>query len=180
MIRKASDYLQSLYGGSFLIAENKQQLLPMATGLLELTDTSLRAYQQLARRIDSTDNLSWVEPVNDIRNQIDELLSPGFLQRAGAKWLRRYPTYFAAIDRRLDAVDKSPEQDRRKRAELQPLWEDLQALLDVPAAEEEQRIELNHCRWLFEELRVSVYAQSLGTVEKVSIQRLENRIQQYR
>ena len=38
---------------------------------------------------------------------------------------------------------------------------------------EGQRREL---RWLLEELRVSIFAQSIGTSEKVSIKRLETRM----
>jgi len=38
-------------------------------------------------------------------------------------------------------------------------------------------LEYNQIRWSLEELRVSLFAQDLGTAEKVSVSRLEKRIQ---
>ncbi|MEM7208958.1 MAG: ATP-dependent RNA helicase HrpA [Pseudomonadota bacterium] len=156
-----------------LISEHQRELLPNATTMLELVDTSLRAYQAIARRMGEANQLSWIEPMQDIRDQLDSLLAPGFVSRAGMTWLSRYPVYMQAIDRRLDAIDKSPDQDRRKRAELLPLWEQYQTLDGERAERELDVTELERCRWLFEELRISLFAQSLGTREKISIARLE-------
>ena len=156
-----------------VISENEKQLLPQATQMLEWLYNALRGYQSLARRMDNSDQLSWVEPVEDIRNQLEHLFAPGFLQKAGAKWLKRYPVYIAAIERRLDAVDKSPEQDRLKRAELLPLWERVVDILSTDACEAPGEEETVRCRWLMEELRISMFAQSLGTAEKVSLQRID-------
>ena len=160
-----------------IIAERQKNLLPLAQRLLEPLDTGLREYQSLSRRIDKSNQLSWVEPLQDIRDQLNCLFAPGFITRAGAVWLERYPVYLKSIGRRLDAIDKAPEQDRLKRAEYLPLWEQFKQLReirdDLPGYEENYW----RCRWRLEELRVSLFAQSLGTREKVSIARLEQELE---
>lgn len=117
-----------------------------------------------------------MEPLEDIREQLQNLLAAGFIGKAGMRWLKRYPVYLKAIDKRLDAIDKSPEQDRLKRAEFLPLWEQFKQL---PV--EHNNTSIHHesyplCRWRLEELRVSLFAQSLGTCERVSVQRLEREL----
>lgn len=156
-----------------VIAQHQKDLLPLANTLLELLDTSLRAYRQLARRIGQSNRLSWVEPLEDIHGQLALLFAPGFIGKAGATWLKRYPVYLKAIERRLDAIDKSPEQDRLKRAGFLPLWQQFRQRLPVCGSDAGCDERHMHYRWRMEELRISLFAQSLGTCEKVSLQRLE-------
>jgi len=75
------------------------------------------------------------------------------------------PVYFKAIDKRLDSLDREPDRDRRRRAELLPVWEKIKDMSAVAGVQD--------IRWLMEELRVSVFAQELGTADKVSVARLE-------
>ena len=157
-----------------IIAERQKTLIPLATKMVEFLDTALREYQRLSRRISKSNQLSWVEPLQDIREQLDHLFAKGFIGCAGDTWLRRYPVYLNAIMRRLDAIDKAPEQDRRKRAELLPLWEQFKQLPKSKVDTPNYASDYASCRWRIEELRVSLFAQSLGTVEKVSVQRVEN------
>jgi len=90
--------------------------------------------------------------------------------------MKRMGVYFQAMDKRLTAIDKSPDKDRARRAELLPVWETFKQL---PAAREndlDYAQAHSEIRWLFEELRISLFAQELGTREKVSVARLESRL----
>jgi ATP-dependent helicase HrpA len=114
----------------------------------------------------------------DIRDQTAGLIFPGFVTSTGLERLQRLPVYFQAMDKRLDAIDKAPDKDRRRRAELLPVWEAFKAL---PAEKDDDpvyRSARTALRWAFEELRVSLFAQELGTREKVSVSRLENRVEE--
>ena len=81
------------------------------------------------------------------------------------------------MDKRLDAIDMAPDKDRRRRAELLPVWESYKALPLDRDDDPDYRQAHSDLRWAFEELRVSLFAQDLGTREKVSVSRLENRVQ---
>ena len=151
----------------------KKEIIPTAVALLDTVDAALRAYQALSRRIAKNDQLSWIEPVEDIRSQLQCLFSPGFISRAGLKWIKRYPVYIQAIEQRLNAVDQHPEKDRHKRSELTPLW---RRWVECQARVSAYDPEVHALQWAFEELRVSLFAQRLGVIEKVSLQRLEKRL----
>ena len=87
------------------------------------------------------------------------------------------PLYFQAIDKRLDSIDKAPDKDRRRRSEFLPVWERFKTLPDNKDDDPDYQAAYRDLRWAFEELRISLFAQDLGTAEKVSISRLENRVQ---
>ncbi|HBR95839.1 MAG TPA: ATP-dependent RNA helicase HrpA, partial [Gammaproteobacteria bacterium] len=159
------------------VSQGRPKLLTEATSICALLERILDKNRALAKRLDGSVSLSWIEPAMDIREQLSRLIFVGFVSQTPSKWLARYPAYLEAIDRRLDAIDQSPDKDRRRRAEYLPLWEKFHALPahnDALTHYESQHTEL---RWLLEELRVSVFAQAVGTQEKVSLPRIEKKIQ---
>jgi ATP-dependent helicase HrpA len=99
----------------------------------------------------------------DVRAQLDALVGAGFATRAGAARLPDLRRYVRAMKRRLDQVASDPARDRVRMQEVQ----ELQAAADKAPT----RI-ADEARWLIEELRVSMFAQSLGTRQPVSVQRI--------
>ena len=73
---------------------------------------------------------------------------------------------------RIEKLDRSPERDRQLSAEVRRLSGPFDKHYPGPDGAEP---ELEHFRWLLEELRVSLFAQELGTSEPVSPKRLEKR-----
>jgi ATP-dependent helicase HrpA len=68
-----------------------------------------------------------------------------------------------AIQLRFDKLDQSPDKDRMRRVEIEPLAEHILELTPQTIAASE---DLQIYRWLLEELRVSVFAQELGAKKK--------------
>ena len=158
------------------LESNRKQLVGIANELCEATAAVFEQYRIVAKRIEGSVSLSWVEAIGDIKDQIKQLLFPGFVTAIGLSRMKRVSVYFQAMGRRLDAIDQSPDKDRRARAELLPIWEQFKAL---PASRDDfpDYVETHSgLRWAFEELRVSLFAQELGTKEKVSVARLESRL----
>jgi ATP-dependent helicase HrpA len=94
---------------------------------------------------------------DDVAAQLRRLVHPSFVTAAGATRLPDVRRYLRAAERRLDKLAESPGRDR--------------ALMDrVHALESHPRAEA--VRWQLEELRVSLFAQSLGTAHPVSEQRI--------
>ncbi len=106
----------------------------------------------------------------DIESQLDDLLYPDFTADISTMRLAEYPRYLDGIDQRLQALEIDPRRDVRRQTEVEPWW---QRYLDYIHSGQPYSAELNHYRWLIEEFRIQVFAQQLGTREKVSIQRLE-------
>ena len=114
------------------------------------------------------------DTVRDVAEQIGWLCPPGFAALVPSARLAEYPRYLEAIRKRLDAASFDPAADRRKMGPVREAWGRYAALVgdregnppfDEAAAE--------RYRWLVEEYRVAVFAQSLGTAVPASRQRLD-------
>lgn len=108
----------------------------------------------------------------DAKSQIQQLLAPGFLINTDWQWLEHYPRYFQAIDYRLDKLRSGSGQ---RDQELTQTVKQLLTSHDAIASDQSDtaRTKANEIRWMIEELRVSLFAQPLGTAIKVSPQRIE-------
>ena len=86
------------------------------------------------------------------------------MARTGARHLPQLARYLTAISRRLDKLPAAPARDRQLRRQVTALEERYAGLARFDPD--------GDVRWLLEELRVSLFAQSLGTAEPVSEQRV--------
>ena len=161
-----------------VLQDNRASLVGIAGQFCETLGQVLEHHRQVAKRLDGSISLSWIEPAADIRDQIDALIFPGCVTATGRQQLTRVPLYFQAMNKRLDGIDKAPDKDRRRRAEFLPVWEQFKVLPGNKDDDPAYRNAHNALRWAFEELRISLFAQDLGTSEKVSVSRLENRVEE--
>ena len=86
--------------------------------------------------------------------------------------LRQYPRYLAAVEVRRDKLASQVHADRLlmdQIHDLQSSW--LHQVQALPAGRP-QHAALREARWMLEEWRVQLWAQHLGTAQKVSDQRI--------
>jgi ATP-dependent helicase HrpA len=150
-----------------------------AEALAERTDPVLRdllrvlaAWREAERLLSGRAELVTLAALQDMREQMARLMARGFLGEAGADRLRRYPTYLAALRRRRERLQEDLARDRLLMDQVLPLQE---AVLHQLAALPDGRPpgeQLRRARWMLEELRVSLWAQQLGTDGPVSDQRI--------
>ena len=105
--------------------------------------------------------------VDDAEAHLGRLLRPGFVASAGARRLPDVLRYVRGVEHRLERLDVA--RDARRRAEVVPLEQRYAALSRAGAAASTDLVEVG---WLLEELRVSVFAQPLGTNVPVSATRV--------
>jgi ATP-dependent helicase HrpA len=103
--------------------------------------------------------------VADATAQLDALVHPGFVSETGLAQLVHLPRYLEALAYRMDRWRERPGRDAEAMARVQRLQARHGAVLASP--------EGRHARWLIEELRVSVFAQHLGTAVPVSEHRVD-------
>ncbi|AHE97232.1 ATP-dependent RNA helicase HrpA [Thioalkalivibrio paradoxus] len=144
--------------------------------LAQLSARILADWHDLRRRLDGDLPLSWIEAARDIRDQLAHLVPADFLLATPPETLPELPRYLQAIARRLERLEHTPDKDRRLRVDIEPMWDEAKRLL---AAHPEDPTVLRF-RYRVEELRVSVFAQELGTREKVSIPRLARELDELR
>ncbi|MBL8259841.1 MAG: ATP-dependent RNA helicase HrpA [Candidatus Competibacteraceae bacterium] len=133
----------------------------------------LAAYHEARRAVAAADATAWAEALADVREQMGELVYPGFLSRTPPEWLAQLPRYLRAILLRLQKLRQAPDKDRQRRADIIRLAQRWRGQHERNARLEKRDPELIRFRWLLEELRVSQFAQELRTVEPVSVKRLE-------
>ena len=149
----------------------RDELVDTAMEVAVLAGRVLRHARAVERRLDEHTAEAVQPALTDISVQVARLVHPGFLTATGLEQLAHLPRYLEAIDRRLDKLARDPHRDRALMARValaEQALERLQARRAGP--------EVTQLRWLVEELRVSLFAQSLGTPRPVSEQRVMKEI----
>ena len=96
---------------------------------------------------------------------VQRLFPVGFLAGVPHRWLLHYPRYLKAHARRAQRARLDPRKDAERARELEPFEKQIASL---PSAV----VVAHDLFWLLEELRVSIFAQDLGTSLKISPARL--------
>ncbi len=152
-----------------LKAELGSGLFAAAIERLKLAESIIEAHAEL---------MPWLEPpllgfatanYEDLVEQRDELLAPGFLRDTDPQHLGHIPRYLRGMRLRAERLRQDPARDQARMLGVHTYWREYlkrrRSGASDPAA-------LNELRWLIEELRVSVFAQELRTAEPVSPKRL--------
>lgn len=111
------------------------------------------------------------EAVADAADQLARLVRPGFVTSSGSARLPDIVRYLAALDRRLDKLPTEIERDRHRMQQVRGLEQRYITLLDRYGNRPLPQ-EVVDAGWMLEELRVSVFAQVLGTAYPISEQRV--------
>jgi ATP-dependent helicase HrpA len=107
-----------------------------------------------------------------MREQVGRLVGRGFLGAAGADRLRRFPTYLRAVRQRRERLAEDLLRDRQRMEQVRPLEDAFAHQVAALPEGYPPGDRLRRARWMLEELRVSLFAQQLGTDEPVSDQRI--------
>jgi len=132
----------------------------------------LLAARAAEKLISKTSSMALLGPLADAREQLGNLVYPGFVAATGTTQLRRLPVYLAALAHRIERLADNLGRDRAWLTEVQQATERyVSAGGDLPLQPDAPE-HLRHARWMLEELRVSLFAQHLPTAEPVSLQRI--------
>ena len=108
--------------------------------------------------------------VADIERQLASLVYDGFVASMGVDRLADTLRYLQAVTRRIDRLSEHVERDRARMERVQTLEREWEELSDaVPDS-----IALVEVGWMLQELRVSFFAQDIGTSSKVSEKRVRD------
>jgi len=162
---KAKEQIRGELGDTVVeIATQVEQVLSIAHGL----------NKRMKGRVD----LTMITAHGDIKSQLQSLVFKGFVSQHGAAKMTDLIRYLKAIERRLEKLPVDPNRDRLCVLELEKVAEQYQKLTNkipkgMPVPEE-----ISNIFWMQQELRVSLFAQTLGTPYPVSAKRVLNAIKE--
>ncbi len=175
-----ADYLMTEAGGPAWDREGFERLsAAVRSGLRETAadvvthvESALRLAHSIGARLADMRADAVRPAVDDMRAHLSRLIYPWFVTATGYRRLPHLTRYLRGIERRLDKLAENPPRDAASMAiALRAEQAYRQAVADLPAARRDDA-DVADVRWMLEELRVSLFAQTLGTQAPVS----ENRI----
>jgi ATP-dependent helicase HrpA len=112
------------------------------------------------------------DAIIDIRAQLERLLPSGFVTATGSGHLADLIRYLTAIGRRLDRLPYAVEADRQRMQRVHAVQDAYDELVDALPPGRQSAANVRDIGRQIEELRVSLWAQQLGTPRPVSEQRI--------
>ena len=138
----------------------------------------LTAAREVERTLREQNSLTLLGALGDVKTQLAGLIHPDFISRTGSARLVHLPRYLRGALDRVRALADNPGRDRQRMTEFEratALFADAGGVVPLP---ENTSPALVRTRWLLEEYRVSLFAQSLGTAEPVSLQRIQKSLRE--
>ena len=130
----------------------------------------IREAHRVELRLSSARAPAVVAPAREVSAQLGGLVYTGFVTGTPAAQLPHLRRYLQAMSQRLDDATTNPSRDRERQAQVDVVVADLTDLQSRLGDNESNTLE--DIRWMIEELRVSLFAQKLGTAYPVSVPRI--------
>ena len=162
-----------------LVMAVRQQVEPVARKGVVAAGRVISRLQELGRRADELSSRATgpgspiAAALEDVAAQLADIAGPRFVSRTGLGRLADVERYLVAVDRRLDKLPTDPRRDLALTQRAQALQQKLAEAEAVPGADRDALVEVG---WMLQELRVSLFAQSLGTRAPVSEERISRAI----
>nr|WP_232103269.1 ATP-dependent RNA helicase HrpA [Serratia liquefaciens] len=156
----------------------RAELNETVVGVAKQVEQILTAVFNINKRLKGRVDISLALALSDIKNQLGGLVYRGFVTNNGWKRLSDTLRYLQAIERRLEKLATDPHRDRAQMLRVEQVQQAWQQWLNKLPPKRQQDEEVKEVRWMIEELRVSLFAQQLGTPYPISDKRILQTIEQ--
>ncbi|MGV6988936.1 ATP-dependent RNA helicase HrpA [Testudinibacter sp. P80/BLE/0925] len=155
----------------------RENLNETTVGIAKQVEQILTLTFELNKRLKGKMDFTMAFALSDIKSQLANLVQQGFVQRNGYQRLPDLLRYLQAIDKRIDKLAQDVNRDRANMLRVEKVSEAYQQLLAKLPKSQPISDEILEIRYMIEELRVSLFAQQLGTAYPISDKRILNSIQ---
>ena len=156
----------------------RDRLAPETARVVESVARVLIEAHEVQIRLSGANPVPALQPaLADMQAQFARLIYPGFIAATGARRLTDLVRYLRAIVRRLDKLAGEQVRDADRMAAVRRVADAYEVRLRDLPAQARTLPEVDAVRWLIEELRVSLFAQVLGTPVPVSEKRVLSAIE---
>ena len=146
--------------------------------IIEVVVRAMESWAQLQDTLATADAQAYSALREDVERVANSLVFDGFIAATPIERLRNLPRYIQAQSLRVRKALRSPSDLARDERSAQALAQvdeelhELRELMDTRPFDARHASEFEELLWMREELRVSLFAQELGTARKISPQRM--------
>ena len=155
-----------------VLASVRTHLVARVLQVVEATEPVLAQWVMVRALLDRMTAPAVRATVADVRAQLDSLVYPGFVADTGLERLRHLHRYLRAMQERLERAAQSPARDAQGQEVVDRVESAYADLLDELPSHGVRPAPVRDIAWMIEELRVSLFAQRLGTAHPVSEKRV--------
>ena len=152
----------------------RENVNEVTVDIAQKVEQILSLTHQLNQRLKGKMDFTMAFALSDMKSQISGLIYQGFVQKSGYARLPDLLRYLQAIDKRMDKLAQDVNRDRAAMLRVEQVQQAYQQLLAKLPKSKPISDEVAEIRYMIEELRVSLFAQQLGTKYQVSDKRILN------
>lgn len=149
-----------------------EQLVPTTQAILGQVEKVLAAAHDVDLALPAAPPPTQADAIADIRDQLARLMPKGFVTATGAGGLVDLTRYLTAINRRLERLPHAVGADRERMQRVHDVQDALDDLIGALSPTRAGADDIRDIARQIEELRVSLWAQQLGTPRPVSEKRI--------
>ena len=157
----------------------RENVNEVTVDIAQKVEQILTLTHHLNQRLKGKMDFTMAFALSDMKSQISGLIYQGFVQKSGYARLPDLLRYLQAIDKRMDKLAQDVNRDRAAMLRVEQVQQAYQQLLAKLPKSKPISDEVAEIRYMIEELRVSLFAQQLGTKYQVSDKRVLNLIDSF-
>lgn len=142
-------------------------------------EQALSLRHDIAKKLKGNVALNVIQSHGDIKQQSETLVFKGFVSASGFEKLDDIIRYLKGILRRLEKLPIDPNQDRLKLIDVAKAADLYRNILAMQRKDKPIAQEILSIKWMIEELRISLFAQNLGTAQPISLKRIINHLKTF-
>ncbi|MDX2368276.1 MAG: ATP-dependent RNA helicase HrpA [Colwellia sp.] len=142
-------------------------------------EQALSLRHDVAKKLKGSVPLNVIQSHGDVKQQTELLVFKGFVSASGIEKLDDIIRYLKGILRRLEKLPIDPNQDRLKLIEVNKAVEKYNSVLSTQRKDKPVAQDILVTKWMIEELRISLFAQNLGTAKPISLKRIINHLKSF-
>lgn len=150
----------------------RENVNEVTVDIAQKVEQILTLTHQINQRLKGKMDFTMAFALSDMKSQISGLIYQGFVQKSGYARLPDLLRYLQAIDKRMDKLAQDVNRDRAAMLRVEQVQQAYQQLLAKLPKSKPISDEVAEIRYMIEELRVSLFAQQLGTKYQVSDKRV--------
>ena len=161
-----------------LVGVMRDELEDEVYGVARYAAAALKAAREVERVVGEHTSLTLLNTLQEVREHAASLILDGFITATPPEYLAHLERYLRALVMRVEKAASAPSATSQDAAlafqvsQAQEVVDKARAKAASLPADPQREALLEEARWMVEELRVSLFAQTLGTSRKVSLQRI--------